>query len=665
AERGGLGWGGEQPPTSNDSNNSDQVQSACPTDTERALALMQKLSAATEPLRSKRDLAGWVVVLENLAHELGLAPARASAETTSTNDDGAGWGVFWKSLREAVAMTSACESSPRRLDIAEFVALLKELILPERLPPSPDEQGRVRIVEAAQVRALDVPHLFLAGLSEGSFPRIADDDFLYNEAERHDLNARGLSLAHRSSRTQDEMLLFYGVVTRARRSLVLSYPALSARGQSLFPSPYLAAVRDLFEEDALPTTQVGQLDPVPTRDRVQSAADLRLVATSELCGGKPSLFRTMADSPEHQSTALNILAAFEMAANRFKTRGFTSYEGLLQSPANLERIRARFPADSQFSATQLESYAGCPFRFFVSEILRIDPLESPRSETDYLARGSALHAVLAELHRKLTDDGDASRTADAGQIAVRFRQLVNQELGRSAAETELQKALLRIEERLLNEWADAYEVQHETYLKLFGGQWETLPTPAGLEVAFGDAPAETGEFGGQTFGSLVLGAGGNQVRIRGRIDRIDVGQVDNRSVFNIIDYKSGTPPKFSLDDVRSGKSLQLALYTLAAYRLGIAAPGAVPFQMGYWSLRETGFVPGLKGKPKPIDQAVLASLETILDDLVPKLAESMRAGQFPVDSRDPNCTGRCVYSTICRVNEIRPLADKLNKRRPD
>jgi RecB family exonuclease len=373
----------------------------------------------------------------------------------------------------------------------------------------------------------------------------------------------------------------------------------------------------------------------------------------------------MAESPEHQSTALNVLAAFDMAASRFKTRGFTPYEGVLQSPVNLERIRARFNADSQFSATQLESFAGCPFRFFVSEILRLEPLESHRSETDYLARGSVLHAVLAELHRKLSDDADPAFSGGRGSITARFRQLVNRELGRSSAETELKKALLRIEERLLNEWGDAYQGQHDAYLKLFGREWETAPTPAGLEVAFGDAPAETGEFGGQSFGSLVLGAGDNRVRIRGRIDRIDVGRAGDRPVFNIIDYKSGSPPKFNLDDVRTGAALQLALYTLAVYRLGIAAPGAVPFQMGYWSLRETGFVAGLKGKARPIDAAVLSSLETILDGLVPKLVESMRAGQFPVDSRDAHCTGRCVYSTVCRVNEVRPLADKLNKRRPD
>ena len=33
----------------------------------------------------------------------------------------------------------------------------------------------------------------------------------------------------------------------------------------------------------------------------------------------------------------------------------------------------------------------------------------------------------------------------------------------------------------------------------------------------------------------------------------------------------------------------------------------------------------------------------------------MRRGEFPVWSDDENCTGRCPYSTVCRINQIRSL----------
>jgi ATP-dependent helicase/DNAse subunit B len=117
--------------------------------------------------------------------------------------------------------------------------------------------------------------LFLGGLNEGSFPRTRHEDCFYNEAERQQLNNHGLALGHRSSQSQDELLLFYGVATRARKSLVLTYPAMNASGQPLFPSPYVVAVQDLFEPDALDVEHAANLDPVPPLDRVLSAADLR------------------------------------------------------------------------------------------------------------------------------------------------------------------------------------------------------------------------------------------------------------------------------------------------------------------------------------------------------------------------------------------------------
>src|SRR5439155_23187904 len=49
----------------------------------------------------------------------------------------------------------------------------------------------------------------------------------------------------------EEMLLFYQVVTRARRRLVLSYPAVDEKGQALLPSSFLQAVRECFHPGAI------------------------------------------------------------------------------------------------------------------------------------------------------------------------------------------------------------------------------------------------------------------------------------------------------------------------------------------------------------------------------------------------------------------------------
>ena len=47
---------------------------------------------------------------------------------------------------------------------------MRDLFESQTLVDSAGERGRIRVVEAADVRNLDVPYLFLMGLSEASFP---------------------------------------------------------------------------------------------------------------------------------------------------------------------------------------------------------------------------------------------------------------------------------------------------------------------------------------------------------------------------------------------------------------------------------------------------------------------------------------------------------------
>jgi hypothetical protein len=108
------------------------------------------------------------------------------------------------------------------------------------------------------------------------------------------------------------------------------------------------------------------------------------------------------------------------------------------------------------------------------------------------------------------------------------------------------------------------------------------------------------------------------------------------------------------------------MYTLAVSRLAIVGEGAAPYQMGFWSIRESGFVAGLKQRGRkgldPLDAVVLEALDQTLDALIPRLAAGIRDGKFPVYNTDEQCTRFCPYSTVCRVGQIRPIQDLMDKR---
>lgn len=627
--------------------------------------LLARLSRATERLRRRHTLAGWADTLAALGGELGWSRGGIAGDAPSVSQEAREWDLLQRIVRTAAEadekLIAPPGSKPSRklptLDLAEFTAELRDLLGGETIPPSADPGGCVRVLDVEQARHLTVPHLFVVGLSESSFPQNRADDCLFGESERRDFAARGLRLRHREQHHQDETFLFYNLVTKARASLTLSYPAINRKGQPVFPSPYVTAVRSLFTPAALPIVQEGQLDPVPNVDQALTATDLRLVAMTEARAARPGLFSHLLAQPEWQRVGLNVLASVDMNAHRFHTRGFTSYEGRLELPQNLESLRKRFGAQHQFSATELEGYATCPFRFWLGKVLKLDALPTPEEGTDYAARGSLIHDVLA----KLLVEGMAS---DVEPLAARFRQLVEEKLAARFHETELQRALTRIEGELLGQWGDAFAKQHAEYRDKLNSAWTGHIPSLAPEIPFGSLPdAEPVEAEPQ-HEPIVFGADDQAVRVRGRIDRVDVGTVAGQTVFTVIDYKTGRPPKSNEAELQTGRAIQLALYALAVRRLGLAGPDAVPFQMGYWLLKETGFKRGYQRESKSfdgLDAAAIDSLEQILDDVIPKLAEGLRSGKFLVENADRDCTGHCPYHTTCRVNQIRPLAESLHK----
>jgi ATP-dependent helicase/nuclease subunit B len=359
---------------------------------------LERLSDALVPIRQKTDARNWAECLSKLARELGIVAPAEQGDDSATR---AAWTAFEDLLFLAAGTEDLLGTTRQRLELAEYTQGLTDLLQHQTLAVQGPRDGYVEIVDAAQVRGLDVPFLFLGGLTESSFPARGGDSFLYNEADRQELNRHGLTLGQRSVQTQAEMLLFYSIITRARQALILSYPAVSLDGQPLSPSPYLTTLCDLFEPNAVKFTRLEQLDPVPSVEGMLSPADLRLVATSEALQRRTGLFQTLHAQPQGWPTVRSILAAVDMSIQRFQTRGFTAYEGIISHPANLRYLQEKYAARLEFSATQLERYAQCPFRFFASDVLHVQEVEAPDRFTDHGRRGDIVHDVLFELHTQL------------------------------------------------------------------------------------------------------------------------------------------------------------------------------------------------------------------------------------------------------------------------
>jgi ATP-dependent helicase/DNAse subunit B len=185
--------------------------------------------------------------------------------------------------------------------------------------------------------------------------------------------------------------------------------------------------------------------------------------------------------------------------------------------------------------------------------------------------------------------------------------------------------------------------------------------PTHFELRFGYArPGETSpEDESSVDKPFPLDIGGETVLVTGRIDRIDVGQVGGKKVFNVIDYKSGQRPTHTREKVLSGERLQPAIYVMAAQTLLFGDDQAMPMWAGYWSMK-TGVTTSEKYSLRCAVEADQPSeawdeLQSAVKDRIREFVRAIRAGQFPVASRDPDCTSRCDFHTTCRIAQIRSL----------
>jgi hypothetical protein len=220
----------------------------------------------------------------------------------------------------------------------------------------------------------------------------------------------------------------------------------------------------------------------------------------------------------------------------------------------------------------------------------------------------------------------------------------------------LERAMAEIDRRLILRWLAEYRTQHAKY-DAAAKAGEAVARPAHFEVSFGVEPVARDPL--STRDPLRLEIDGRPVLFAGRIDRVDVGDDRGQAWFNVLDYKTGSNQKFTKRAAEAGNLLQLPLYALAVENLLLASRRALAGQLGYWFVAKEGYRQTFSIH-EPADAGWQASpewesLHARLLERVGMLVDGVCAGDFPAISLDKDCTSRCEFATICRVQQTRAL----------
>jgi len=395
--------------------------------------------------------------------------------------------------------------------------------------PVPGESTKdddvVEILSVHRARARRFQAVVVLGLVEGEFPGHGDKPSLLSAVQRARLDEVGGGFLR--PEPDQEAAFFLSAVSRPWRLLLLSARDADDDGTESVPSHYWQEARRL-----LGVAEVGP-ESRTLADQVFSPR------------GAPSL--------RHYLRAC--VAHGRMPHPDAVPRGATAAPSWGRPPTRLTdpAVVAELASTHCFSPSALESYAGCPFKWFVEKIVGAEDVEV---ELDGRVIGQLLHGVLSETYCALSAAGLLPlKTADVPRAerivdACIDRQVWSDRCPGTPAERRLAAWRLR---RMARNLFDM-EVQ------------------AASSLTFSQGERWVGGSHGADIGGL---------RVRGRIDRVDVTP-DGRGMF-IFDYKTGSIP--SGRSLGSKDGLQLPLYLLA---LAAESPGGVVVGGAYLSLAEKG-----------------------------------------------------------------------------
>jgi len=580
---------------------------------------LDRLAAAVRPLGAAATAREHAARLGGFVEAAGIRRRAARAPRDVAARDLGALAALDEALEGLSRALALAGRGTERLSAAELRALTALALDGASLPPPPEPAaGAVELWGLDEAPGLSARAAVITGCARGAFPAPPPPEPLLREPERHAVNAalRRAALPVAATRRAEATLRAFSAAAAGREALAFLWPAPGPAGDGGPLAPLVAdALAALGEAARPPASEPGLAQARSARQALRAAARGGEEARAAL-GGTPL-----------EALAADVLARGAIEAERreaVRDRRATPHAGAIVGPA-LEVFRAALP--EEWSPTQLEDWARCPFRLLLRTGVRLAEPAEEGLDIEGRDEGSLLHAVLERFVRARMarnawpPEGDAADLADARAAAAdvlgEFERAGR--TGDPAVWSARREAVLARLDRVVR--AEAKEPRDVA--------------PVLLEHAFGGRSGRP---------PLELRAGGEVVRLRGRMDRVDASPTR----LLVVDYKNsrGSGLSDKLDPAAFGEtSFQIPAYLLAAAR---DLPGRARLDATYAVLRSAERLTPVEldaGDPVLATDAPAGAESRPFAAAVVHAVAAIRRGELPIASR--SCA-HCPFGAICR-----------------
>ena len=490
----------------------------------------EPLLALAEGIKARETAGEKVDSLYSFMETLGLQDAlesqmKAQAEAGRLQDaeeTAQLWEILCGVLDQFVEILG---DEPMSLD--EFTRLFRQVVTQYSVGTIPVSLDQVSVSEITRNDRHTDKYLFLLGANDHVLPDPGQSGGILNDDDRDELAQRGIELAPTGmDRMSIELQNLYAALAQPTDGLTVSYPVSDVSGAELRPAFVIDRLRSLF--------------PAVRVEKESNDKSYRLTATIpalEAAGQRPqgALWRYFAENPQFADR----LAAMERASS------------IKRGSLSRSAVRALYGDRVSMSASRLERMRSCHFAYFMEYGLKAKPRTPAAFDAPQI--GTFLHFLLENVTRDVLGMG--------GFAAVDDEEL--HKLVRNYIDLYVEKELHNFRERnarfkylfarLRN---TAYAVIDQVAEELRHSDF----IPLEFELSFGD---------NGTLPAVVVSEPDAELRVGGKVDRVDGWVKDGKLYLRVVDYKSGKKA-FDLSAVKMGLDIQMLLYLFTLQKEGKA-----------------------------------------------------------------------------------------------
>lgn len=424
-----------------------------------------------------------------------------------------------------------------KIPLKEFKSIFNRALELTNLDTIQPTLDQIQIADINLGRFENKKNVFWIGINDGKFPKNITEDLLFSDLELKKLDTNLINFKENTS-IKKSMQIFniYKCLASVEQELYITIPTSDSFGKSLRISNIITDI-----------LQVVNL-------KIEGEVTKKIKTTKITENINNNLFEIMCniakrynlnDKEIEELEKSYFLATYSNILSNNKLSIYNRLISYLKNDNNISdnTINNIYKEDINMSVSRLEAFKSCPFSYYLNYVLTLKPRKVFKVSS--MDIGNFFHAVIEEFSKYLFENNIFWQSLLLNNNwNFKLNEIITLKLEKEMKNHQNNIRFNVLKKRLINSLNKIILVIAKSF-----NQSEYIPF--GYEIEFNDK---------SSFIPMEIKLDENKTMyIKGKIDRVDILETEDKIYARVIDYKSSSK-ELKIDDIKEGISLQLITY---------------------------------------------------------------------------------------------------------